>query len=229
MQVLADGVRQVCTVEIKMRRCGWDTKVSTVEIVPGCQPGEKEVDFCTWNKFRAGVNFPLSASPYSPETTWPKLPRMFLNARWQRAPSQHQPTHRANQDKDKTVGYSIFRETTSPRNPLLSSHMFPSKTRLLCSASYPGIRRPLKLHFAQTGPTGDWTQWFKGSQVAAETSPTTDYSAKHPSPHPTHIGGPLSLSQKQKSPRKMETAMQWGKDGFLINGIGSIGYSNEKN
>lgn len=26
----------------------------------------------------------------------------------------------------------------------------------------------------------------------------------------------------------METAMQWGKDGFLINGIGSIGYSNEK-
>lgn len=154
MQVLADGVGQVCTEEIKVRRCEWDTKVSTVEIVPGCQPVEKEVGFCTWNKFRAGVNFPLSASPNSPETTWQTLPRLFLDARWQRDPSQHQPTHRlfshrAKQDKDKTVGYSIFRETTSPRNPPLSSHMFPSKTRLLCSASYPGIRRPLKLHFAQ--------------------------------------------------------------------------------
>lgn len=126
MQVLADGVGQVCTEEIKVRRCEWDTKVSTMEIVPGCQPVEKEVGFCTWNKFRAGVNFPLSASPNSPETTWQKLPRLFLDARWQRDPSQHQPTHRlfshrAKQDKDKTVGYSIFRDNISQK----SSALFP--------------------------------------------------------------------------------------------------------
>lgn len=47
-------------------------------------------------------------------------------------------------------------------------------------------------------------------------------------PVPTHIGGELSFSQRQKSPRKMETAAQFRKDGFSINGVGSVVYSYEK-
>lgn len=76
MQVLTDGVRQVCTEERKMRRCGWDTKVSTKD-----SPWQSTCGFCTWDTFGVGVNVPLSPSPNSPEFTWQKLPRCWATKR----------------------------------------------------------------------------------------------------------------------------------------------------
>lgn len=104
-------------------------------------------------------------------------------------------------------------------------YMFPSSSRPLCSASYPGNQAASESAFGWQDPP--WTGLNDSRAARQQTRPALLLTIlQNILPASTHIGGTLSFFQKEKSPRKKWKLLCSGEK--VVFTISGIGYSYEK-